>query len=349
VALGGVNYLVPSDVPSVSASAEARVRGASISEADVIDEIQAKSPRVVFLVLDACRNNPFPRAGERSAGNAGGLVGARPARGVFTIYSAGIGQTALDVLQPNDPNRNSVFTRVFVDLLAKPGLDLGGLAIGVRERVADLALNARNESGQAEPHEQNPAYYDQTLGRIFLADLPSEQRKDAAAPPAAAAAAAAAPPTTAIAFSVSGMIVERPVDIGTVVRPGDVLARLDPRVYEAQLVQLQAQVQAAQAAEAQATSQQAKSRKLLADRRVTPQQYGAANAVRQKAQAELATLQGLLENAKYALSASQLRAELDGTVAAVGVEVGQMVMAGQMVVEITRKPEPASDRRGTAK
>jgi hypothetical protein len=46
VAIGGVNYLIPSDVPAVTEGAEARVRGASIAEPDLIAELQAKSVRV---------------------------------------------------------------------------------------------------------------------------------------------------------------------------------------------------------------------------------------------------------------------------------------------------------------
>jgi hypothetical protein len=170
VAIAGVNYLVPSDVPAVSEGAEARVRGASIAEPDLIAELQAKSVRVAFLVIDACRDNPFPRAAGRSIGNTRGLADARPARGIFTLYSAGIGQTALDRLGGNDPAHNSVFTRVFAEQLKRPELHLGDLAVEVRERVAVLALKATDNSGQPAPHEQTPAYYDQTLGgRIYLA------------------------------------------------------------------------------------------------------------------------------------------------------------------------------------
>jgi Caspase domain/Domain of unknown function (DUF4189) len=169
VAIGGVNYLVPSDVPAVTEGAETRVRGASVAEGDVMAEIQGKGVRVALLVLDACRDNPFPRSATRAIGNTRGLADAKPARGVFTIYSAGIGQTALDRLEPDDPNRNSVFTRVFIEQMTKPGLDLGGLAVEVRERVAELALKAKDDSGRPDPHEQTPAYYDQTVGgRVFL-------------------------------------------------------------------------------------------------------------------------------------------------------------------------------------
>jgi len=177
VAIGGVNYLLPSDVPAVTEGAEARVRGASLAEPDLIAELQARSVRVALLVIDACRDNPFPRAAGRSIGNTRGLADARPARGIFTLYSAGIGQTALDRLGGSDAAHNSVFTRVFDEQLKRPELHLGDLAVEVRERVAELALKATDERGQPAPHEQTPAYYDQTLGgRIYLAGLSSANR-----------------------------------------------------------------------------------------------------------------------------------------------------------------------------
>jgi len=175
VAIDNVNYLVPTDVPA--ATSGVRVRGASIAEGDVIAEIQAKGVRVALIVLDACRNNPFPKAAGRSIGSTRGLADAKPARGVFTIYSAGIGQEALDRLEPNDSNRNSVFTRIFAEYLAKPDMDLSQLAVEVRERVYQLALKARNEAGMPEPHEQTPAYYDQTIGgRVYLAGRTADPR-----------------------------------------------------------------------------------------------------------------------------------------------------------------------------
>jgi hypothetical protein len=206
VAIAGVNYLVPSDVPTVTEGAEARVRGASIAEPDVIAELQAKSVRVAFVVIDACRDNPFPRAAGRSIGYTRGLADAKPARGIFTLYSAGIGQTALDRLGSNDTAHNSVFTRIFVEQLKRPELHLGDLAVEVRERVAALALTASDEGGQPVPHEQTPAYYDQTLGgRIYLSAPPSSERPMAGmlikppAKPAVAERATMRPPRPAAA------------------------------------------------------------------------------------------------------------------------------------------------------
>jgi hypothetical protein len=201
VAIQGVNYLVPSDVPPVSEGAEARVRGASLAEPDIIAELQAKSVRVALLVIDACRDNPFPRAPGRSIGNTRGLADATPARGVFTIYSAGIGQTALDRLGDRDSANNSVFTRIFAEQLVRPELHLGDLAVEVRERVAALALQATDGSGQPAPHEQTPAYYDQTLGgRIYLGrGVPSGSYGTAAAPTQQTKTAAlSSPPEAAV-------------------------------------------------------------------------------------------------------------------------------------------------------
>ena len=52
-----------------------------------------------MLVLDACRDNPFRQPGvTRSLGGERGLSRGQEAQGVFAIYSAGFGQSALDSL-----------------------------------------------------------------------------------------------------------------------------------------------------------------------------------------------------------------------------------------------------------
>jgi hypothetical protein len=91
------------------------------------------------------------------------------------MYSAGSGQMALDRLGDEEPNPNSVFTRVLVPALVKPGMDLTALAFDVREDVSRLAASVE--------HEQWPAYYDETIGgRVYLAGLPREDAKPAEPP-----------------------------------------------------------------------------------------------------------------------------------------------------------------------
>ncbi|ACA16115.1 peptidase C14 caspase catalytic subunit p20 [Methylobacterium sp. 4-46] len=174
VALDGVNYLIPADIPSLAAGGEGVVRKLALAEADIIQDIQSRGARVTILVIDACRDNPFPKAGSRTLGAPRGLAFKEPPQGVFSLYSAGAGQQALDRLPGSDPSPNSVFTRVFAAELRKPGTSLVDLGETVREEVAALARRAN--------HDQIPAVYNQVLGarRIMLAGARAE-------PPAPAA------------------------------------------------------------------------------------------------------------------------------------------------------------------
>ncbi|MGE4247026.1 MAG: caspase domain-containing protein [Parvibaculaceae bacterium] len=161
VAIGGGNFLLPADVRSANPGEEARVRNMAIGEADIIADLQERKAQVSVLILDACRDNPFRQPGTRSAGQDRGLARVTEAQGVFAIYSAGFGQSALDSLGEGDAAQNSVFTRVLVPALEKPGVHLADLMIDVRQEVAALAASVGRE--------QDPAYYDQSRGgRIFL-------------------------------------------------------------------------------------------------------------------------------------------------------------------------------------
>ena len=196
VALGSGNYLLPSDIPDIEQGQEQRLAGQSIAEADIIGSLQDKGTRVTVMILDACRDNPFKKPGLRSVGASRGFVRMPEANGVFSLYSAGYGQSALDRLSDADPNPNSVFTRVLVPLLTRPGLNLDDLAYEVREQVAQLAATTPDH------HPQIPAAYDQVIGgRIYLAatkdgDGVAEATPRADADSAGAPVAAASSPAT---------------------------------------------------------------------------------------------------------------------------------------------------------
>jgi hypothetical protein len=165
VALDGVNYILPSDVPDIAAGQEVRLKGAALGEQYIISELAGRGVRVAVVVLDACRTNPFGRSGARGVGGDKGLAPPPQVKGVFSLYAASSGQSARDRLSDDDPSPNSVFSRVLVPLLKRPGLDLRDLAFEVREEVAQIA--------QAAGYDQRPAYYDETIGgRIYLAGLP---------------------------------------------------------------------------------------------------------------------------------------------------------------------------------
>jgi formylglycine-generating enzyme required for sulfatase activity len=164
VAVDNVNYVLPADVPDVDKGQVTRLTGAAIREDDITSALMRSGARVAVVVLDACRDNPFG-SGTRGIGGERGLAPHEPVSGVFTLYSASRGQAALDRLSGDDGNPNSVFTRVLAPALTRPGLDLPGLAVSVREEVMRIASSAGRQ--------QRPAYYDETVGgQIYLAGLP---------------------------------------------------------------------------------------------------------------------------------------------------------------------------------
>lgn len=218
VSLNGANYLLPSDIPEPRAAGrgeEGRLAEHAIAEASVIERLSAAGARVAVLVLDACRDNPLQGTDRRAVGGVRGLAQSAPAQGVFAIYAAGFGQSALDRLGPDDRHPNSVFTRVFAETLRTPGLDLKAVATLTRRRVVEMA--------RAVGYDQVPAYYDQLVGAdVFLAG-PAETtdtkreaddiaRTAAAAPPVPPAAPPEASPVPAVGLGRQPQRLAGPLD-----------------------------------------------------------------------------------------------------------------------------------------
>jgi hypothetical protein len=160
-AIDGTNYLLPVDVPAAGPGEEGLVRDASFAATGLSDQFQAKGAATVILILDACRDNPFAIKGKRSIGLTRGLSRMDPAEGMFVLFSAGQGQSALDRLSDTDINPNSVFTRTLLAELAQPGLSMVQVAKQTQSKVRELAAKVN--------HEQTPAYYDQIIGDLYLA------------------------------------------------------------------------------------------------------------------------------------------------------------------------------------
>ena len=199
VEIDGANYLIPVDVPKVAPEQQSLLKDLSISTDNLIQRLKARGTRTQVIVLDACRENPFRQSNGRSVGGARGLAGTSVPGGVFMIYSAGIGEVALDRLSDNDANPNSVFTRSFLPLLQNPENSLTAVAKQTRTAVASLASSI----GQ----KQFPSYYDEIDGEIFLAkgaaSMPPPPPLPAVvtAPPVAVDIAPAPPPRAAPAVA----------------------------------------------------------------------------------------------------------------------------------------------------
>src|SRR5450756_2691928 len=159
--IAGQNFLLPTDVPAAGEGQEELVRDASIMADRIIERLQNKKARTAILVFDACRNNPFERSGTRAVAGGGGLAPmTQLPEGVFSVFSAGPRQTALDRLSNDDANPNSVFTRTFAKELLQPGENLVQVAQRTRRVVSEMA--------ETVSHKQIPVYFDQMVDDVFL-------------------------------------------------------------------------------------------------------------------------------------------------------------------------------------
>ncbi|MCO5082249.1 MAG: caspase family protein [Rhizobiaceae bacterium] len=160
IALDGVNYLLPVDMPAIEADDARKVRREAVDATEIVGTLADRGVQLALVVLDACRDDPFARDGTRGAAKIGGLAPIQPNKGVFVIYSAGVGEKALDRLGPGDADPNSIFTRKFMPILETPGLPLVDIAKRTQVEVRALAQQVR--------HTQAPAYYDQVVGQYYF-------------------------------------------------------------------------------------------------------------------------------------------------------------------------------------
>src|SRR6516162_1295722 len=173
--IGGQNYLLPINVPAATEGQEELVRDASVLADRIVERLQNRQVRTSILVFDACRNNPFERTGTRAVTGGGGLAPmVQLPEGVFSVFSAGPRQTALDRLSNDDNSPNSVFTRTFSKELLQPGENLVEVAQHTRRQVSEMADSIN--------HKQVPVYFDQMVDDVFLngiAKAPAEAANEA--------------------------------------------------------------------------------------------------------------------------------------------------------------------------
>jgi len=157
VQLGAANYLLPTNI---SADNEEQVKDDAVMLQRVLDDLAEQKVRFSVAIIDACRDNPFPKVGMRSIGGTRGLAPTTAATGQMILFSAGAGQTALDYLTPADPDPNGLFTRVLLREMTRPGVPVDQMLKRARQEVVSLAKSVG--------HEQVPALYDQTVGEFYF-------------------------------------------------------------------------------------------------------------------------------------------------------------------------------------
>ena len=103
----------------------------------VLANMERSNSRMNIVILDACRNNPFP-ALNRSLGEQG-LTEMRRARGSFIAYATAPGSVASD-----GTGRNGLYTQELLKAMRKPGLTIEQVFKEVRQNVLRLSGNKQN-------------------------------------------------------------------------------------------------------------------------------------------------------------------------------------------------------------
>jgi RND family efflux transporter MFP subunit len=132
-------------------------------------------------------------------------------------------------------------------------------------------------------------------------------------------------------------MVERLVNVGDAVAPGQPVARLDPENEENARRAARADLAAAMGQLTEAQNNYERQSTLLRDGWTTKVRYDEARQALATTQSRADAAQAQLNTAENQVSYTELFADSAGTVTAVGAEPGEVVHAGQMIVQVARK------------
>jgi len=137
-----------------------------------------------------------------------------------------------------------------------------------------------------------------------------------------------------LAFRVGGKVVDRPVEVGDHVRAGQALARLDQADLELSFEVAQNALQSAIADAANARVAFSRIEQLRNSPAFLSSEYDSRLAATRMADARLQQASRQVALAKDQLNYGTLRADADGVITALPVQVGQVVAAGQTVASL---------------
>lgn len=140
-------------------------------------------------------------------------------------------------------------------------------------------------------------------------------------------------------FRVGGKIAERTVSAGDAVRPGQMLARLDPQDALPVIASAKASLEAARTDAKLAEADLQRQRSLRERNFISQASLERQQAVHDAARSRVEAAEAQLRQASNALDFGVLRADVAGRVIALDAEAGQVVAAGQSVVRVAKAGE----------
>lgn len=140
-----------------------------------------------------------------------------------------------------------------------------------------------------------------------------------------------------LAFRVEGRVVERLVNVGDRLTAGQVVARLDPQNQQNNLRSAQAALDAAEAQQRVARVTFWRQQELLKGEWTPRAVFDEAQRALKAADAQVDSARAQLGIAQDQLSYTVLFADAPGVVTATGAEPGEVIRAGQMIVNVARQ------------
>jgi membrane fusion protein, multidrug efflux system len=140
---------------------------------------------------------------------------------------------------------------------------------------------------------------------------------------------------------VSGILLKKHFEDGTLVDKGQLLYSIDPREFRAEVANAQAQLAAAEANLSRARQDVERYRPLLADEAISQQVYDNAIATERQAAAQVAASRAALDQNRLGVEYAEIRAPLHGRIGAVQVFPGDLVTAGQTQLGTISSDDPA--------
>lgn len=140
----------------------------------------------------------------------------------------------------------------------------------------------------------------------------------------------------AIAFRIGGKVSELTVNVGDQVGAGQVIARLNSTIERNTLAAAKAALEAARGEVETTRNAYERQERLLAQGFTTRPRYDQALQAQEAAQALFEDAEVQVELAQDRLGFTELRSDIAGVVTARTVETGEVVQAGQVVVDVAR-------------
>lgn len=137
-----------------------------------------------------------------------------------------------------------------------------------------------------------------------------------------------------LGFRVAGKIMQRPAELGAHVRPGELLAQLDPQDYQLAAQAAQAQVTAAQTQQELAAADYQRYARLQAQNFISGAELERRETTLKAAQATLAQSRAQAAAQSNQTGYTRLLADVAGVITAIEAEPGQVITAGAPVLRL---------------